>query len=469
MQARQAYLGTTSQGAPGLQRRPAQPRFTGETHGPCFFDIIPDELLSQILEYLPPSYRRWPFVKNPPWSSIPLTCSRWHRVYEPVLYQILDVRFEPAQSVHLNKIADRLRERPSICQHVKTLNASLCRWPGESPGMKEPGDLTCRLMVDIIQRCKAIQYLTLEQTPLSPKLRPILYAIANLPHLTSLFIWNFTSSPAVQILLKLFDLPTFKEFNIQNCSFGENDDLAQPLGRIYHPSARELKEVFSDHYGRGATTHLYLSTPDASMSVIKALLRWPARLTRLTLNRSLYSACQAGYPLSAMQDLLEVHGETLQHIELCIIPGDQCGSPQLAHFPVLKTLHLNKYNLLFDSPQQAYQKLTAPNLRKLIIDFDGENEHEDGPTTIGPPEVLWLQAYANHMNPQRLYELFVEFYPNVSPLDLNEEEFPKEMVWPWVYLDQAVDILAKKGVKMTYCPPSVSRQEWDERPLTRPV
>ena len=156
MPARQTYLGVTPQGTLCIQSRPTQPEATGETHEPCYIDIIPDEILAKILEYLPPSYRGWPFVKTPSWSAIPLTCSRWHRIYEPVLYERLDLRFETAESAHLRKIADRLRERPSLCLYVKTLNASLCPWPGEAMGMREPGDLTCRLMVDIVQRCKSI-------------------------------------------------------------------------------------------------------------------------------------------------------------------------------------------------------------------------------------------------------------------------------------------------------------------------
>ena len=271
------------------------------------------------------------------------------------------------------------------------------------------------------------------------------------------------------MLLRLFEMPTLTEFKIQNCSFGDNDNLSQTLGRIYYPSSQELGEAFSAHYGRGSMTHLYLSVPDAAISVTKSLFRWPARLTRLTLNRFLYSAYNAEYTVSAMQDLLEVHRESLQHIELCIIPGERCGSPQFAHFPALQTLHLNKRNAIFDTPLQAYRKLTAPNLQKLTIDFGGEDAYEDGPAAIGPSEVSWLQNYANHMDPSRPYELFIEYYPNIPPFELNQTEFPADMVWPWVYLDQAVDILAQKGVKLTYCPPSVSRQEWDERPVTRPV
>ena len=251
--------------------------------------------------------------------------------------------------------------------------------------MKDPGDLTCRLMVDIIQQCKSIRYLTLEKTPLKPKIRPILYAIASLPQLTSLSILTATSSPAVQMLLGLFEVPTLREFKIQNYSFGDNEDLSQPLGRIYHPSSQKLEEVFSDHYGRGAMTHLNLLVPDAFLSVTKALLRWPARLTRLTLNRFLYSPRKRLYTINAMQDLLEIHRDSLQHIELCIIPGKKCGSPQFAHFPSLQTLHLNKRNALFDTPHQAYRKLTAPNLQQLTIDFGGEGEYLNAPNGFDLP------------------------------------------------------------------------------------
>ena len=158
------------------------------------------------------------------------------------------------------------------------------------------------------------------------------------------------------MLMKLFELPTLKEFKIQNCSFDINDGLCQGLGRRYHPSSRELETAFSDHYSQGAKTHFYLSVLDASISVTKSLLRWPAWLTRLTLNQFLSSAYNAQYTAQVVQDLLEVHLESLQYIKLCIIPSERCGSPNFAHFTALQTLHLNKHNMFFDTPLKAYRR-----------------------------------------------------------------------------------------------------------------
>ena len=70
--------------------------------------------------------------------------------------------------------------------------------------------------------------------------------------------------------------------------------------------------------------------------------------------------------------------------------------------------------------------MTASNLRKLTIDFDSAIEYEGGPIVVGPPEMSWLQDYPNHMDLECLYDLFIEFYPNVSPLEMSQEGFPSD-------------------------------------------
>lgn len=448
MRLRQRYLGASPQGNIHLYRQPPCIRVAPQVLGPCYINGLPDELLAEILDYSPIPQHYCDENENQNAWAIPLTCLRWQRAYDRVLYRRINLRPGYPKShkiLRIRKISQILHERPGLYRHVQEFAATL----------DNPSDATCRSVSELLERCRSIRHLDLQMS-MVPQIWPVIHTAATLPFLTSLSLHGYSGGPGVQMVLKYFDLPTLKELSMSRWTWADEGCLGRQWGRTYYPSTGELDEVFSAHWGSGTVTSMYLSEPDASVAVTESLLRWPARLTSLSMTYLCHSANGGDYSTHAIERILETQRRSLKHITLGIIPSIGSGIPDLSSFPALETLQLSDHNIFDETSPQASRKLAAPHLRRLTVSFCTEDQHDTQSSAFGPDQVRWFETFAKCVAPERSPKIRILFSPGL-PWGAD-----RVVIWPWTYLDQAVQALTVMGVDMTYSQPCVSRQEWED-------
>ena len=157
-----------------------------------------------------------------------------------------------------------------------------------------------------------------------------------------------------------------------------------------------------------------------------------------------------------------MHCKSLRFIEIGIIPWANDGMPNFSGFPYLEQLHLSR-RLLAETPSDALSKLAAPCLHHVAMSFSTEDQHSEDYKEFATGQVRWFADFAalktSEYPTSRLETIFVHFNPTDSPFWFSDFE---DVTWPWVYLDEAAQIVAQHGLKLTYSEPGWSKQEWDE-------
>lgn len=70
-----------------------------------------------------------------------------------------------------------------------------------------------------------------------------------------------------------------------------------------------------------------------------------------------------------MQGILDIHRSTLERIRITFFAGDPGAIPDFSRFGCLESLTLHYENLLKDTPEIAANKITAPVLDELTIEW----------------------------------------------------------------------------------------------------
>lgn len=299
----------------------------------------------------------------------------------------------------------------------------------------------------------------------------IIRAAAGLSQLEFLQLAGHDSDLSLTMLLANFNSVTLKELCISHYTEGIDGDPGAPWRSI-----EELTQ--STHCGFEAAfrcsrlpqvTTLRLSEPRAPPLVTQTLVQWPARLVYLSMTYLCHSKSAAEYTVGAVQRILDVHCESLQHVVLGLIPYFKDGIPNFAHFPHLVNLQLSQYNLKSEKPYTASAKMAAPSQRHLRIDFGTEDQHKEDSKDFGAAQVQWLEEFVTTLNngskgviSGKLERIFIDFNPGY----LLWEDHDVEDTWPWDYLEQAVQGAAKCNVALKYSTPACTRWEWD-RMITR--
>jgi hypothetical protein len=208
---------------------------------------------------------------------------------------------------------------------------------------------------------------------------------------------------------------------------------------------------------------LVLSDPSTPLQVTEHLLRWPARLQKLSLTSLTHARHAQEYSLTNIERLLGSHCKSLRFIEIGIIPWVNDSMPDFSGFPYLERLHLSRYQLLAETSSNALRKLAAPCLRHVAISFCTEDQHSEDYKEFATEQVRWFADFAalktSEYPTSRLETIFVQFNPTDSPFWFSDFQ---DVTWPWVYLDEAAQIVAQHGLNLTYSEPGWSKREWDE-------
>ena len=466
---RQCYLGHSSQGT--LCLIPPPPLPLPEPLGECYINKLPDELLAEILAYLPRLSRvTCPYEPDEPPTyeqcpPISLVCKRWQRHYDTIQYRInLFSDYPTWQRLCTRKVLKTLRQQAELRHHVREITIY----------MDYMSESTYREIVNTIKFCRAIHTVVL-RVKWSAQVWPIIHAIKMLPRLQYLALLGPCGGLSLPMLLGHFNQPTLRFVRLHGyCLASTWISFIQP-----EPPSQEKMDMLSvvARPRSSAVTSLDLIDPRTSPLCTMILLQWVSKLVRLSLSALTYSTYGSHYTHEAVELILNVHRESLQHITVGMIPRGRnehgnwnaAGIPDFSRFPCLRELQLSYHNIFFEKPSQAAAKLAAPVMCHLAISFRSEDERpdsEDQPVErrrkFAEAEVLWMVEFVSQgpiREPNtRSKIILVDYDPWLERASHHTTTPP----WPWEYLQQAEKELSRNNVAMTYSKPRWTKEEWDQ-------
>lgn len=459
--SRQFYLGPSPQGTLCLIPRP--PQLPPKALGKCYIHLLPNELLADIMAYLPPKTVMCAPPTYEQCPPIPLVCKRWECIYDATLYRTISFGIYPRWQQHRTaKVLKILRQKPDLRRHVRNISV-------QSRGLSEA---TCRQIAETIKTCQAIHTVSLHlRWP--AKIWPIIHAAEMLPRLVVLRLSEYDSGPSLQMNLAHFNQSTLRDVKMDRYGLGSGGIRRARSLPIESPLQDGMKNfAINAHSHSSSITSLELNNPCCLPSCIGFLLQWPSNLTRLSLSGLTTSAFKLYYTLDTVEHILNFHRESLQHISLSMIPGRQSnhhgwiasGIPDLSKFQSLRELQLSSHNLLEEEPSQANAKLPAPALRHLPLDFRVEERHLESCRVFAEDQLSWMAHFARQNQIRepntRLQSIFIDFDPGVEALHLDDDV---DKTWPWYYLQKAKKELSRYDLTMRYSDPAYTKDEWDQR------
>lgn len=208
---RQCYLGSSPQRTLCLVSSDSSTR--------CHVSMLPDELLADILAYLPPESNSILIPIHELYPPIPLVCKHWARVYDATLYQSVSfVENTVGKGCHASNILETLRRHPDLRKLVRNISVRL--WI--------PSEAKCRGIADTIKSFQATRTVSLHLV-WSTDAWPIIEAVKMLPHLESLQLSGIHTGPSLQMILKHFSQPNIKKIQLFGHGIGKRDSLREAM------------------------------------------------------------------------------------------------------------------------------------------------------------------------------------------------------------------------------------------------
>ncbi|OJD22465.1 hypothetical protein ACJ73_06191, partial [Blastomyces percursus] len=415
---------------------------------------IPDEILEKIFlkialdDAVGQSHIFLPLNVDPRSSlTLMLVCQKWHRIAEPILYRRLKyVCKPPITKEHAGSLLHLLDQKPYLSDYIRELfiyGPELVYCENSIDLQEQVFD---EAVVKILPHCKRLKFLHLDRELLGPP-SAVPTAIKNLP-LTSLSITTVESSLLrngfFNFLLGLRYLESLK------------------IGLWASPSPiTNVERLPADFRRQSNIKFLELQEANTYPTLTEDCLAFPAALEDILLTGFHFSRSTWHYSSDQIQALLLLHRDSLRRIRLSTIskqPGTSWPLPSFSSFPSLEQLFLCAFHVFNnEKPTDLYRKLSAPNLKLLILHYDLETSHYIGGEQFGEAQINYLEEFASVHSQTSLAknfcELHIMFYACV--------EDSEDLSWPWDRLDRAAEIVLKHGIKLTYSPPHSSREEWE--------
>lgn len=432
---------------------PPPPQIPPKASGKCYIDLLPDELLLEIVAYLPPETILYTHPTYEQCTPIALVCKRWERIYNATLYRTISYCNYPRwQRRRTAKVLNTLRQQAHLRRHVRSISVQ-CYCLSEA---------TCRQIANTIKSCQAISTVTL-RLRWSDKVWPIIHAAEMLPRLVVLRLSGYDEGPSLQEILGHFNQPTLRDVELYRYGLGGGGTPRDGWLPIEPPSQDDMEDVsIAAHSHSSSITSLEIDDPCCLPPHIGILLQWPSNLTRLSLSGFNRSVFKYSYTLDAVERILSSHRESLQHISVSMIPDRRSqhphhhdwiasGIPDFSEFQSLRELQLSSHNLLAEKPFQAAAKLAAPALRHLALDTSAKDRHLESCRAFAEDQLLWMTHFARQNQIRepntRLQSIFMNFSPEFEVLHLDDDV---ARTWPWYYLQQAEKEFSRYDLTMRY-------------------
>ncbi|MCJ1385560.1 hypothetical protein MMC17_008683 [Xylographa soralifera] len=441
---RQSKLGISSD---GLLCFLPSPRRTPE--GPDLTLTIPDELLSLILDYLPPASSSSPYrddeLTDP--LSLLLVCRRWQSCYTPILYRELYL----GKIQRPNKLLKTLKHRPTFSGYIKTLDIYI-----------GSGRINIDVLASIVQYSCLIRKISLYALS-QEELRPLLEAIARLEYVEFL---RLDCNPSICTIVHQLELQSLRHLKLSCYGLGIGNELraSEPPNDIVFTKHYAQRLLPLTHHYTGALISLTIATPAAPPEVTEFIMCWPTALIRFTAVGLTHSFLAVQYTPASMQRILGRQRDSLKDISLGIMPFrgvlGESGMPDFSSFCSLETLSMSRYNLLSETEANTLQKLSAPLLHHLRISFETEGQDGTEFSDLGANETAWFKNFASAAQSANtaLKTIFIKF----DPKKYFDGDVDEKLRWPWAYLDEAAQVLSESGITLTHSRPCWTIEQWEE-------
>ncbi|KAH6724491.1 hypothetical protein BKA61DRAFT_588555, partial [Leptodontidium sp. MPI-SDFR-AT-0119] len=464
---RQSHLGRTPGGQLCLQK-PQRAR-AAESVEPYYISVLPNEVLFEILSYIPPKRHRYELVKDEERFPLTLVCKKWRRIYEPVLFRTIMTHYPTTIFLsRMRGLLGLLYTRPHLRGYPRKICISIYQTVAHAA--------VCRILTAIIKCCTGLREVSFYSVH-TPDTSELLSTISTLPRLEHLGL----GSPSLQLFFRDFTLPSLKSLHLSQYGPGRNpeDSSVSWPGEPIPITRTCLKHLLPpNRYRTGDVTRMLLRDPSCLPNVTEHILRWPSALTDLSIWLS-HSAGGKYYTMEAMQRILDIHRSSLKRVTLGMLPGcyvGRTGSPDFSSFPYLEELRMSAYSLIrSETATDAARKLSAPNLRCVTLSFSVEDQHSESRSDFGKEQVTWIQEFAKLKKEKypgsKLEKMAVFFDPNENPYHLRRllrgppEQVPvsgiaEPLTWPWEYLEEAKQCAAEFELRVEF-KAEWTREEWN--------
>ncbi|PMD60736.1 uncharacterized protein K444DRAFT_663093 [Hyaloscypha bicolor E] len=454
---RQSHLGRTPGGQLYLQK-PQRAR-AAESVEPYYISVLPDEVLFEILSYIPPKRHRYELVKDE--ERFPLTlmlvCKKWRRIYEPVLFRTIMTHYHTTIFLsRMRGLLDLLYTRPHLRGYPRNICISISRTVAHAA--------VCRILSAVIKCCTGLRVVSFHSV----------YIPDISEHLD-------LGGPSLQLFFRDFTLPSLKSLYLSRYGPGRNpEDTSAPWpGEPISITRTGLEHLLPpNRYHTGNVTKVLLRDPSCLQNVTEHILRWPSALTDLSIWLS-HSTGGKYYTMEATQRILDIHRSSLKRVTIGMLSGGyvgRTGSPDFSSFLHLEELGMSAYNLIrSETATDAARKLSAPNLRCVTLSFSVEDQHSESRSDFGKEQVTWIQEFAKLKEEKypvsKLEKMVVLFDPNENPYHLRRllrgppeqvpvSEIAEPLTWPWEYLEEAKQCAAEFELRVEF-KAGWTREEWD--------
>ena len=444
---------------------------------------LPDTLLADIFEL---DYNKDIFPYTGGWRpehqrsttrAIAKVCRRWHQLCEPFIYRRVKVDLSGGR-VHPARL--RFVENPEESHRVTVatlhgLFANLYRFPRLRALTREVSIVSNSLYSDetasedvwqMIQLLRwwrpQLQTVTLHGSSVDDKeCRPLFFQISKLPlsHLT-------LSDISLSFFLKYFQYPGLRTLQLGYMTWTADRDQmsmgSKPVmgNRLYgwHDEVHLPRECRFTSAIECITIHL----PNHHPGALNPLFRWPAALKTVQITSLMRSSYAKHWTPEAIQSLLVLQENSLRSITLGIMPRRDVNMLDLLSFTQLEDLTLNAANVFGVDALNAVDRLAAPKLRCLSIDFSTEDQHDTSFDEITSERRRWLLDLAQSASARgiNLQQIHLDFRPE-EPYAADPDDPENE--WPWRKLKRLAKKMSRRyKMQLTWPTPVLNEDEWYE-------
>ncbi|KAG6991311.1 hypothetical protein G7Y79_00053g087940 [Physcia stellaris] len=343
---------------------------------------LPDEILVAIFKINAPCQSLDVFSRYTEFLPLLRVCKRWQLLSDPLLVRKLEVGqggWLSPQNERTTELLVKFFRNPSLCRHVRTLAIRM-------PMMHHLETLKyCTPIADLISLCALVReiYLGFEWTTIPI---PIAHAIAGL---SDLKILRLTGSNEDGVLMRpvirYFGHPSIQSVRVEGLSERETTTA----------SCLEVVKAA----GTSKATKLCISDPNVEPMTTKRLVEWPQRLEELTITVAHHRPYANHYNTQWLQEILDVHRESLRYISIGPIYGSRRMIPDFSAYPSLRKLQVPACGLFAETPATISENVSASCLEEMIIDFETDDSHtNDDGTEISKAQVDWFSGFGNSFN-----------------------------------------------------------------------
>ncbi len=297
--------------------------------------------------------------------------------------------------------------------------------------------------------------------------RPLFYQLSKLPlkHLT-------LSDISISFFLKYFQYPGLQTLRFSHMTWTADRDQLSPgtgsvSGTLLYGWHDEV-HIPQDRCFSSTLENITLYMPDHPPGALNALFKWPAALKTVEMTFLMHSPDANAWTPEAIQSILELQAHSLRSITMGIMsmsggilnPSISAANiPNLVSFAQLESIRLNEVNVFAVDTSTAVDRLAAPTLRRITIDFSTEDQHDTHFQSITFDRRVWLLDFAKFTQERGscIHHVYLDFRPDAP---YGADPAKPEFEWPWRKLQQLAAEMSRYKVQLTWVTPVLDEINW---------